>query len=226
LGTQGDYAGSLAMYRRGHELGTRRPGWSYPSAKWVSDAEKRVALGRRLAAILKGEDSPKDNNERLDVAQMYGVEKRFAAAARLMAEAIEIDPKLGESLLARHRHHAAGFAAQAGVGKAEDDPRPDEAARNRFRGQARDWMRVDLGLCSKKLGTGNAKDRGVVVQALQHWKECSDVADIRNADALAKLPEPERKEWQAIWAEVDALLKRAAAAKVEKNPEIRPGDAP
>jgi len=31
---------------------------------------------------------------------------------------------------------------------------------------------------------------------------------IRDANSLAKLPEPERKELQALWAEVDELLKK------------------
>jgi hypothetical protein len=35
---------------------------------------------------------------------------------------------------------------------------------------------------------------------------CSDLAGIRDAEALAKLPEPERQEWQALWADVDSLL--------------------
>ena len=32
---------------------------------------------------------------------------------------------------------------------------------------------------------------------------------IRDAEALAKLPEAERKAWQSLWADVDALLKQA-----------------
>jgi hypothetical protein len=34
-----------------------------------------------------------------------------------------------------------------------------------------------------------------------------------DAEALARLPEPERNEWQALWAEVEALLKRAQEPK-------------
>ena len=100
--------------------------------------------------------------------------RRFAAAARFSAEAMKIDPKFGEAKIymfygdtdspvwlpghavrtdpgsGRHaRHHAACPAALAAVGQGEDDPRPDEAARNRLSAQARDWLRADLGLCSK-----------------------------------------------------------------------------
>jgi hypothetical protein len=79
---QGDYAGSLAMLRRGHELGARKSGWRYPSAQWVADAEHMAALAPRLSALLKGNDRPKDVAERLALAQMCYDTKRHAAAAR------------------------------------------------------------------------------------------------------------------------------------------------
>jgi tetratricopeptide (TPR) repeat protein len=203
LRARGDFAGSLALVRRGHELGSKQPGWPHPSAKWVSEAERRAALAERLTVVLKGESSPKDNAERLDLALLCYDTKRFAAAARLTAEALESDPKLGEDLRARHRHNAACYAALAGVGQGEDDPRPGEAATNRLRTRARAWFRADLGLFSKRL---EANDRDVVLQALVHWKECGDLAGIRDATAVSKLPEPEQKEWQSLWAEVEALL--------------------
>ena len=50
------------------------------------------------------------------------------------------------------------------------------------------------------------------MQTLQHWKVDPDLAGVRDAAALAKLPEAERKEWRTLWAEVDRLLKRAGQA--------------
>ena len=137
LRTLGDFAGSLAMLRTGHELGSKQPGWPYPSAQWVAEAQRRAALAERLTLVLKGESAPKDNAERLALAALCYDTRRFAAAARLTAEALEIDPKLGDDLKPGrhpfHRHNAAGFAFLAGVGQGEDDPRPDEAARQRLR---------------------------------------------------------------------------------------------
>ena len=40
-----------------------------------------------------------------------------------------------------------------------------------------------------------------------HLRQCNDLAGIHDATALAKLPEPERKEWQSLWAEFEALAK-------------------
>ena len=47
-----------------------------------------------------------------------------------------------------------------------------------------------------------------VAKILAHWKQDPDLVGIRDTQELAKLPEAERKEWQALWTDVDALLKR------------------
>jgi hypothetical protein len=44
----------------------------------------------------------------------------------------------------------------------------------------------------------------------KHWKEDADLAGVRDPAALANLPEAERLEWQKLWADVDATLKKAA----------------
>ena len=110
------------MLRRGHELGSRQPGWRYPSAQWVAEAERLAALAARLPAVLKGEDRPADAAERLAFAQMCYDTKRHAAAARLWAEALAADPKLGDDRQARHRYNAACAAALAGCRAGEGRP--------------------------------------------------------------------------------------------------------
>ncbi len=210
---QGDYAGALAMYRRGHELGTRQPGWRYPSARWVAEAERMAALAARLPALLKGEDRPKDVAERLAIAQMCYDTKRFAAAARFWAEALAADPKLGDDRQAGHRYNAACAAALAGAGQGTDDPKPDDAARAKLRGQALDWLKAERAAWAKVLDSGGPQARPLVQQTLQHWQADSDLAGVRDADALAKLPESERAAWRALWAEVDALLARARVGR-------------
>ena len=44
---------------------------------------------------------------------------------------------------------------------------------------------------------------------LANWTRDPDFAGVREPEALATLPEPERAEWQAFWAEVDRLRERA-----------------
>ncbi len=209
LRARGDYAGSLAMLRRGHELGSKQPGWRHPSAAWVAKAQWQATLAERLTVVLRGEDRPKDNAERLFLAAMCQETNRFAAAARLTAEALETDPKLGDDLQASYRHRAADCAALAGLGQGLDEPRPDRAARDRFRVQARDWIRADLGLCTRRLDGRNAMEYFAVVEALQNWQDCPDLAGIRDAAILSRLPADEQKEWRALWAQVAELESRA-----------------
>ena len=59
--------------------------------------------------------------------------KRYAAAARLWAEALEADPTLADDRRAQHRYNAACAAALAAAGQGEDDPKPDDAARAALR---------------------------------------------------------------------------------------------
>jgi hypothetical protein len=47
-----------------------------------------------------------------------------------------------------------------------------------------------------------------VRQTLQHWQHDPDLAGIRDAAGLTKLPEAEREACRRLWADVDALLKR------------------
>ena len=213
LKNQGDYAGALAMFRSGHELGSRRPDWRYPSAQWVADAERALGLKNRLPAVLRGEQKPKDNAERLSFAQIAYASGSFAAAARLWAEAMASDPNLCDDRQAQYRYNAACAAALAAAGQGQIDPPHDDAARARLRHEALDWLKAEVATWNKLLGSGPPQARPFIAQTLSHWKQDSDLAGIRDAEALPKLPETERKEWQGLWEEVEALLKRAQGPK-------------
>jgi len=213
LRQQGQYREALAELRRGHELGSKRPGWPYPSAEWVRQAERMAALDARLPAILKGDDHPADAGEQLTVAQLCCDRKLYAAATRLYAEALHADPKLADDRQAGHRYNAACSAALAADGKGKDDPSPDEAAKAKLRRHALDLLKAELAVWSTLDESGPPQARPVIVQTLKHWQEDADLAGIREAKELAKLLEDERKAWQSLWVDVEALLKRTAGRK-------------
>jgi hypothetical protein len=50
--------------------------------------------------------------------------------------------------------------------------------------------------------------KAVVAKAMAHRKTDPDLTGVRDIPVLAKLPEGERKAWQALWADVDALLNK------------------
>jgi serine/threonine-protein kinase len=210
LRQQGRFEESLASFRGGHELGSKRPGWRYPSAQWVRDAERLVALDRKLSAVLKGQGQPADAAERLAFAQLCQQYKKLPrAAARFYADAFAAEPKLAADLNARHRYHAARSAALASTGQGEDAVKLAHEERARLRQQALDWLRADLAAWSKKAGEGTLQNRQDVARVLQYWQKNPDLASLRDKAALDKLPEAERDAWRRLWADVAALLQRA-----------------
>jgi tetratricopeptide (TPR) repeat protein len=211
LQQQGDYAEALAELRKGHALGSKQPDWPYPTAQLVQAAERMAALAERLPKVLKGDDSPRDDDERLALAQMCYITKRFAAAARFWADALESDPTIGDDRRMPHRYNAACAAAMASAGQGIEGPKPDEAARAKLRDQALGWLKAELAAWKKALDGGDAQARAMVAPTLQHWKVDPDPTAIREAADLEKLTDAERKQWQELWAEVDVLLARAGS---------------
>jgi tetratricopeptide (TPR) repeat protein len=201
-------------FRIGHELGSRNPQtWKYPSAQWLRDAERMAGLDVRLPKIVKGADRPGDAGERVALAQLcqHPYRQLNSAAARFYAEAFAVDPKLAEDLRVSHRYNAACVAALAGCGKGKDAGELDAKERKRLRRQAVAWLRADLAAW-KQPAKNSDKTRPMVQQTMQHWQQDEDFAGVRG-DALAKLPETERQEWQKLWQEVDELGKRVAEVK-------------
>jgi tetratricopeptide (TPR) repeat protein len=208
---QGQFAAALAEVRRGHELGSRQPGWAFPSALWVQHVERAAALAARLPAVLRGEARPADVAEQVGLAQLcqQPYKRLHAASARFYAAAFAAQPSLAGDVPAGHRYQAACAAALAGCGQGDDRPAPDEKERGRWRQQALDWLRADLAWWRQRAETGTPQDRAAVRPALQHWLADPDLAGVRGEVALALLPEAERGGWRRLWADVADTLGRA-----------------
>jgi eukaryotic-like serine/threonine-protein kinase len=170
-----------------------------------------VALDARMTAIVRGDQQPKDNRERLQLAKRAYDKALHAAAAKLWADALAADPKVAESRQPQHRYDAACAAALAGSGQSKDVPAPDDLAKARLREQARAWLHAELAIWAKFVESGPPQARTFIVQTLQHWREDADLAGIRDEGGLAKLPDGEREGFRALWVEVDRLLAKARA---------------
>jgi serine/threonine protein kinase/Flp pilus assembly protein TadD len=211
LSLQGQFPQAVAELRIGHELGSRDPRWPYPSAQWLCDAERLANLGSRLPALLKGQEQPKDVGERLALAQLCQEHKKlFAAAARWYGEAFAVQSALADDLSTGNRYNAACAAALAGCCQGQDAKRLSDKEQAGLRKQARDWLRADLEAWRRQLEKGPDTNRPAIAQQLAHWLEDTDFNGVRGEQALAKLPEAERGDWQKLWQEVEALRQRAA----------------
>ena len=189
------------------------------AAKWRKELEARkaadpkvTALNERLAKVLNGE-APKDNAERLTLAQHAFNEKLYSASAQLWTEAMKADPKLARDRTTDHRYKAARSALLAAAGTGKDNPAPDEAVKAKFRKQALDWLKAELSAWKREAMIIEPGTKERVSTTLANWKQDADLASIRDTRELAKLPEGEQKEWQSLWADADALLKRTQGTK-------------
>jgi hypothetical protein len=136
-------------------------------------------------------------------------EKRYAASARLYADAFTADPKLAADWNAWHRYNAACSAALAAAGQGEDAHLLPDRVVVMFRGWALGWLRAELMTAYANLaGQDNPAMNELIQNRMVHWKGDSDLAPVRDGQALERLPETERAAWRALWRDVDELLTR------------------
>jgi tetratricopeptide (TPR) repeat protein/serine/threonine protein kinase len=218
LRLQGDFAAALKSLQLGHELGSARPGWPYPSAAWVKECQRLLALDQRLAAVLQGKAA--GAAELLALAEFCLVYKKHSGdAVTLYARAFAAQPTLAENLTAQHRYDAACAAALAGTGHDASGAKLTPEAQAQLRQQARTWLQADLDRHARQLKGGKADAVLRVESRFTHWHTDPDLAGVRDAKALAGLPPAEAETWQTLWADVAGLLKEARGRFIESRVE-------
>jgi tetratricopeptide (TPR) repeat protein len=206
---QGRFAQARAATRHCLELLPTNDAYRQSVDRQLQHCEQLLALDEKLPAILKGEAKPIDSDERIRFAWLCQQHKHlYAASARLYTDAFADDPRLAEALGEGIRYDAACAASLAGCGKGKDAGHLPDKERARLRKQALDWLRADLTAWTKVMDKGPPQARQNVVPTLQNWQNNSDLAGLRDKEAVDKLPEAERDACQKLWADVAALLKR------------------
>jgi serine/threonine protein kinase/Tfp pilus assembly protein PilF len=207
---QGRCHDALDSLRLGHGLGSPRPApaWPYRSAEWVRAAERFAVLADKLPMFLSGEAQPANVAESIALAQLCHFQKKEHGAACFYARAFAAQPALAADLNNQNRYNAACTAALAGCRKGEDASQLKDKECAGLRKQALDWLRADLAGYTGLLGQGFSQNNAAVQHRLRRWQQDAYLANVRG-DALARLPESERKAWQKLWADVAATLARA-----------------
>jgi tetratricopeptide (TPR) repeat protein len=209
LRDKGRFAEALNSLRRGHELGAHNPGWKYLSEQGVRECERLLELDGKLPAVMSGEQKPHDAAERLDYANLCYTKRLFAAAAGFSEQALAESPELADAPNSETRYNAACSAALAGCGQGEDRDSLDEAARQRWRRQALDWLRAELAQCADALPTSQPDARSPLLNRLRNWQRDRDLAGVRDEESPAKLSDAEQQSWREFWAEVETLIEKA-----------------
>ncbi len=208
---QGKLDEAMLEFRRAAELAAPGSPEAQAMPVLIRQLEQQITLVLRLPSILDAKEKPGNPAEGLAFAQMAYDRKHFAAAARLWAEALTSDPKLGDDRQTQPRYNAGCAAALAAAGQGKDEPTPSDAAKARLRQQALDWLKAELTVWTRLLESGPPQARPFIAQTLQHWKEDTDLGGIREAEALAKLPADEQKACAQLWTDAAELLKKASA---------------
>jgi hypothetical protein len=200
---------AISEMRKARDLGKANPGFAQRVEGALAELEQMVELDKKLPLVLSGQVKPASAAEALGFAKLCQRKKLYGASARFWAEALQSDRTLADHAEARNRYNAACAAALAGSGQTKAEPPFDLAAQARLRRQALDWLKAELAAWNTKISGNDPQARAEAVRTLKWWQSDTDLAGVRGSDALAGLPESERKDWQALWADVAALLKRA-----------------
>src|SRR5262249_46971623 len=141
LSQNGQFARALKALRRGHELGSKRLRWPYPSGQWVKECQRLVELDARLPEILSANKQPADAADRAALAKVCCLKRLHHQAAPFYEKAFADHPSLAADLEKGHRYEAACAAALVGAGQARDAAKLHAPQRARWRKQALDWLR-------------------------------------------------------------------------------------
>jgi Tfp pilus assembly protein PilF len=177
LQQQGNFAEAVASLKRGHELGSKSPLWRYPSGKWLAQAERLAAREKLLPTVLQGKHKA-NAAELLQFGELALVTKRYAAAARLHADAFAADARLADRLQESHRYNAACAAVRAAGSEGADAGTLDDRERERWRQQALEptlphGRRCRTGpWCRKCSSIGSARPPWPACATRWRWPNC------------------------------------------------------
>jgi hypothetical protein len=139
----GEFCDAADTFCRGHELGSRRAGWSAPTARWLAEAERLADLDSRLLLFLEGKMQPAGTAEQIELAHLCATRKQFRAAARYSTAVTQADPKFADPLPATHRFNAVCCAILAAESRRPNAPSTSEP-RAELRREAVRGLRADL----------------------------------------------------------------------------------
>jgi tetratricopeptide (TPR) repeat protein len=222
LRQQGQFRAAAEALRHAHDLSARDPRMRQAIANELGETERLAGLAEldaRLSRLLAGAEQPSGAAERLSLAALCQLHKRFyAAAARWYGEAFAARPSLADDPASGNRYNAACAAALAGCGQGEDAKALGKGERAKLREQALAWLRSDLAAWGNLMEKEPGKARAAVSQVLRHWLADPDFNGVRGQQALAGLPGPERRAWEALWREVKLVYLRVAPPRAATRP--------
>jgi tRNA A-37 threonylcarbamoyl transferase component Bud32 len=192
----------------------------------VGKASDVFGLGGILCVTLTGLPPYSEARQALagDVAEAFarldgcGADAELVGLAKAcLAPAPEARPTDAAEVAGRVKRYRDGMAAMQAQAErvlwlraaSEAGLPAAEAARTRLRQQALALIRVEVATQAKLLVSASPAEAAAARQVLEALRGLPVLAGVSDPAALASLPEPERQAWQALWQEVEGLLREA-----------------
>lgn len=192
LQAMGNFTEALKHMEHGHKLMIASGDHQQERvAKRIGHCKRLAEFDGRLGKLVAGEETPENTDDCLTAAELAAIREEHATAVRLYRAA---RGKQNSSSEDGRLFSAACSAALAGGGEGRGTTKNlGEMERARLRGQAMDWLRAELERVRRSAGDGK----------LRCWGRDPRLAWVRDEAHLLLLPERERAEWRAFWAEVE-----------------------
>lgn len=187
-----------ALFMKGHELGSRLPGWNLTDSKRVAWVRRQLELAILLEEFQETGKPPAEASEVLHLAEfarntMLDNESAYDLYINGLVgfeKEASVNPSV-EHLRFRFYHDAATVALRCSETDEADDERRAET-----RSKALEWLNHCLGAAERKV-----KSRSIpppVIAALQNWGVANELERVRG-NRIAQLPKEEQQEWKELW---------------------------
>jgi serine/threonine protein kinase/tetratricopeptide (TPR) repeat protein len=171
-------------------------------AKLGKDCERLQVLDAKLPDLLAGRAECTDAAELVEIGYLCGHYKNLNfAATQFYAHAFKADRKQATY---QNRYNGACYAALALAAKGHDSIDPASHRFEAVRQVAFDWLTAALEEC-KQLRLAGTEQMAIVRTRMEHWQTDSDLAAVRDPREQSQTPLLQYREWQRLWANVDAL---------------------
>jgi tetratricopeptide (TPR) repeat protein len=170
----------------------------------------------RLDELATTRTPPATPAEAIDLAEVAyeSPRRRYVTAVSLYKWAFAVHPAFADDLKKGYRYSAACLAVRSAAGEDEEMTTLGVEEWGYLTGLALKWLRADL--AERASRARNPQRRQEMRDALTHWKVDADLAPVRDQASLEALAPSDRKAWEALWRDVDAVL-----ASITGQPGIR-----
>jgi tetratricopeptide (TPR) repeat protein len=211
LKAQGEFRAALANLRKGHQLGSKVPGWRYASADWLRKCERLVELEDRLPKIVAGQAAPAGALEELEMAELCTLKRRHGDAVDFYERAFAGKPDLEIGSSSSYRFKAACAATLAACSQGDASNSANKRTPAYFRQKALGWLNRELAALIAQEQRVEPAARGALQKSLDRWLREPALEAVRGTAAVARLPVEEQVHWRQLWEKVNQQGKEARA---------------